>query len=169
MPNPYHDRTTQKLEFAKLYLNERKNCDDSGLISERAHKESFLFHLVGAKDSFLQEINYALTLGLPEHRVTEENLRTTLNKRGKNCQALDEIETLENDGGSWMNLATWFRNQGTHRANIRRLFRRGGEKESVSFTNPYTGQPMNQTITEFLSDCFEKMVELIPRLRATLP
>lgn len=157
------------MQFAEIYLNERKNCDDSGSISERAHEESFLFHLVGAKDSFLQEINYALALGLPERGVTEENLRTTLNKQGKNCQALDEIEKHKNDEGNWLNLAIWFRNQGTHRANIRRLFRRGGVEESVSFTDPYTEQPMNQTITEFLSDCFEKMVELIPRLRTTLP
>ena len=150
-------------------------------MNERAHEESFLYHLIGAKDSFLQEINYALGLGVREHVVSEDNLRRALDKAKKKCKALDEIENLEDgkkgkqkkegkhEKDRWLELAIWFRNQGTHRANIRRHFRRGGDVESTSFTDPSTGEAMEQTITEFLSDCFEKMVELLNRLRSTLP
>ncbi len=169
MPNPYHDRTTQKLQFSRLYLDERLKCKNSGSIPERAHEESFLYHLIGAKDSLLQEINYALGLEVPEHLVKERTLRAALDQSGRSCKALDEIETLKNTESNWMNLAIRFRNQGTHRTDIPRGFYRGADKEAVFLIDPYTKKAMGQTITEFLSDCFEKMVELIPRLRATLP
>ena len=169
MPNPYHDRTTQKLQFSRLYLDERLKCENRGSIPERAHEESFLYHLIGVKDSFLQEVNYALALEVPEHLVKEKSLRAVLKRTGQPCQALDEIETLRGEKGSWMNLAIWFRNLGTHQTHIPRGFHRGGTREAVFLTNPYTREEMPQTITEFLADCFDKMVELIPRLRATLP
>ena len=170
MPNPYESRTTQKLEFAELYLQERLKCANTGDTQERAHEETFLYHLIGAKDSFLQEINHALDLGVPEDRVNEKNLRIVLDRSGRRCLALDEIESLENTESSWLNLARWFRHQGTHRANIGRFVYASTVRSRADvFKNPHSGQPMGQDIPEFLSHCFDQMVELILRLRASLP
>ncbi|MGH9790823.1 MAG: hypothetical protein ACRD5W_06395 [Candidatus Acidiferrales bacterium] len=94
-PNPYESRTTQKLEFASFYLELRRACKEGVTMEARAHEESFLFHLIGAKDSFLQEINHALDLGVEEHRVDERRLRKAMDSAGKPSPALDKIESLE--------------------------------------------------------------------------
>lgn len=52
----YRDRTDRKLEFARLYLQLRLSSDNRGGVAERAHEESFLFHLVGTLDAFKREI-----------------------------------------------------------------------------------------------------------------
>lgn len=169
-PNPYEERTTQKLEFAKIYLDERLKHGETGATLERAHEETFLFHLIGAKDSFLQEINHAFGLRLPEHSVNERTLRTGLQGARKSCTALDEIEALLQDQHSWLHLANWFRNQGMHRDSIKRGFYAGGQKDGTAeFIDPYSKQPMGQSLSAFLSDCFDRMVKLILRLRSTLP
>lgn len=172
VPNPYHARTAQKLEFAELYLKLRLACANNGDLAERAHEECFLYNLIGAKDSFLQEINHALRLGLPENRVNEKNLREALDNAGKECAALGRIEAVQAEKGGWLDLATWFRNQGTHRSHIRHGFfldAGGSEDMPPVFLDPYTGEAMSQNIPQFLSDCFSQMVKLITDLRGALP
>ena len=67
----YKERTEGKLRYAKVHLDELIVCPRDSPYDDfqRAHCESFLFHLIGARDSFLQEINIAHGLGLKEGEV----------------------------------------------------------------------------------------------------
>jgi hypothetical protein len=61
------DRTDAKLRYAKLHLEElqavkRLNGDDL----ERSHEEAFLYHLFGARDALLSEINLYYAAGQPD-------------------------------------------------------------------------------------------------------
>ena len=177
MANRYEDRTNQKLRFAERYLRERLRSRNTGEDRERADEECFFFHLIGAKDSFLQEINYALGLGVPVDQVRERTLRAALKKGGKACQPLDEIERLKNTDRSWLNLAIYYRNHGTHRANIGRVLyaragirdpRGGDDADRIAFKYPNSQEEMKENVSEFLSTCFEDMKRFITRLRTTL-
>jgi hypothetical protein len=166
----FEEQTTEKLSFAEFYLNERLKLGNSGEMQERAHEETVLAHLVGAKDSFLQEINEAYRLGLRVNQVSEEKLRRRLREAEKKSPALDQIEKLEKEENSWLGLVIEFRHQGMHRGGIKRGFFKGGSKDgSVEFLDPYTHEPMGLGIQQFLKDAFEKMTALILHLRETLP
>lgn len=53
------ERTNAKLRYARIHLNELRlyQRKGSGDDFERSHQESFFFHLFGALDAFLQELN----------------------------------------------------------------------------------------------------------------
>lgn len=59
--NIKQERTDAKLRYAALHLDELKSKDTGGGDDfARAHQESFLFHLIGAKESFLLELNFII-------------------------------------------------------------------------------------------------------------
>ena len=172
MVSQFQPRTDSKLRFARVHLEEMTSRHElgSGDDFERAHEESFLFHLIGAKDSFLQELNAAYKLELPIKQVKETNLQKALKKKTLSCPALATIVKLENDKTSWLALAIELRHQGTHRSNIPRHFYRGGEYNGkVFFTNLLAAQQMETDIPEFLWQCLNNMAELLQQLRSTLP
>jgi hypothetical protein len=60
-------RTDAKLRYAKIHLDELAALPiRNGGDFDRAHQESFLFHLFGARDAFLAELNhyYAIAVHL---------------------------------------------------------------------------------------------------------
>jgi len=172
MASEFQHRTDSKLRFARIHLDEITSRYElgSGDDFERAHEESFLFHLVGAKDSFLQELNAVYKLELPIKQVKETKLQGALGKKTLNCPALKKIVELEKDKTGWLALAIELRDHGTHRSHIPRHFYRGGEYNGkVFFTNLVTGQQMEADISEFFGKCLKNMAELLQQLRATLP
>jgi hypothetical protein len=90
-------RTDAKLRYAKIHLDELaalpiRNGDDF----DRAHQESFLFHLFGVRDAFLAELNHYYRCGLPQHDLTVGKLRNVLKAR---CCGLQISDTrLANSG-----------------------------------------------------------------------
>lgn len=101
-------RTNAKLEYARIHLEELRGQPEWNPSSPfvRAHEESCLFHAVGAKDAFLQEINGAYGLGLAMNRVDEPRLEDTLNKAGKASKEVSEIRNLLTPGSaSWLAVA----------------------------------------------------------------
>jgi len=118
-------RTEAKIDYAKLMLEElcqrspRAGRSDS---FERAHEEAVLFHVIGAKDAFLQEMNEYYNLGLKRSNVTEKTLSNALKTKGKTCQALEELDLLKTDEYSWLSKANLLRNHGTHRGKLYRTF-----------------------------------------------
>lgn len=171
MVNQFQPRTDSKLRFARIHLEEITSRHElgSGDDFERAHEESFLFHLIGAKDSFLQEVNAVYKL-LPIKQVREATLQKKLEEKALESPALTRIVALKNEKTSWLALAIELRDHGTHRSNIPRHFYRGGEYNSkVFFTNLLTGQEMETDIPGFLRQCLNNMAELLQQLRATLP
>ena len=170
------DRTNAKLRYAGIHLKEIKSQRKIGSADdfERAHEESFLFHLIGAKDSFLQEINAAYNIGLPFKDVKESTLRRKLEAKAVESPALKEIvrleERLEVDEAGWLAVAIELRNQGTHRSHMTRHFHKGGkDHDKVFLTNPLTGQPIETDIPVLLQEYLTNMEDLIQEQRLTLP
>jgi len=133
-----------------------------------------LFHLIGAKDSFLQEVNVAYRLGLEEHLVCERTLRKALRAKGVCSPALAEITRLEKPKPSnWLAVAIALRNQGTHRHRAKRHFVRVIGQPSASrnyLMNPLAeGELVDPEIPEFMRQCLDNMRRLLEELRTMLP
>lgn len=171
MVSRFEDRTNRKLRFAEINLEEIASRPELGSADdfERAHEESFLFHLLGAKDSFLQEINAAYELGLPIRKVREETLKNALKKKELKSPALARIIELKEDKNSRLAIAIELRNHGTHRSHIPRHFVRGSGQDKNYFYNPLTGERIEADIQRYLRRCLANMTELLQQLRATLP
>lgn len=172
MATEFEHRTNDKLALAKIHLDEFTNRKErsSGDQFERGHQESFLFHLVGARDSFLQEINDTCGLGLPLERVEMRSVREGLAKRGLASNAFDRIDSLEKDGKSWLFQILDLRNHCSHRLHISRQFHRGGARNGQIFlVLPRTGVLIEKDVHEFFQECLEEMERLIAELRPTLP
>lgn len=175
MNNDFEGRTKQKLEFAALSLKEITSRSQLGSIDdfERSHEENFLYHLVGAKDSFLQEINKAYKLDVPIEKVRERTLAEKSKQMEIECPELSEIIDLKDrQKAGWLALAIELRNIGSHRFHMSRVLdlHVGGEEvDKVFFRNPFTGKKMDEEGIEFLTRCLDNMRALLERLRATLP
>jgi hypothetical protein len=168
------ERTEKKLEYAELMLKElskRASIVGRGDSFERAHEEAVLFHVIGAKDAFLQEINAAYGLGLSPSQVTENNLAIALVKKGNTCPALQELMLLKEDESSWLSEANRLRNQGTHRGGLARTSFVGGEHDDeVFYKDPKDPSKYIAEVNTYvyLEHSIQEMGALILRLRATL-
>ena len=93
MTNLIEERADSKLRFADLHLDEILESDSRGTGDdfEISHEESCLFHIVGAKDAFLQEINESYDLGVELCNVKEGSIRKALKARSLNCEAFTRL------------------------------------------------------------------------------
>jgi len=169
----FENRTNQKLEFAKISLEEITSRPKLGLVDDfrRSHEENFLFHLIGAKDSFLQEINVAYELGIKIKNVSEESLQEKLKGKGGQSDALTEIMRLRRNKASWLALAIELRNIGSHRFHLTRLYYEVDDenKGKIFLLNPFTDEKMDDDGIKFLTQCLYEMKALLQCLRTTLP
>lgn len=170
------DRTDAKLRYARLHLDELRPYERLGSLDdwERAHTESVLFHLVGAKDAFLQEINYAYELGLRPSGVNENILAVKLHERGQHSEALRRITELRDDGKSWYSLMLALRNQGAHRNHINRLAEVGvGSARDMPrtshFKDPRNNKVIDQGAVATLQKFYDSLELLLSELRPLLP
>ena len=87
------ERTNAKLRYARVHLEELRSHQrkGSGDDFERSHQESFLFHLLGARDAFLQELNLYYNCGLELHKVRTSSLNQKLDKMGIRCPELNKL------------------------------------------------------------------------------
>lgn len=164
-------RITAKLEYANIHLEELQTYSKrgSGDTFERAHQESFLFHLYGAVDGFLQELNVAYGCNLQLKQVTKRKLRSELKKMGKSCPELDQLENLEQDAKGWLSLIKELRDHATHRSHIGRKFHIGGERDrEVELSDPRSGQLIKGDVIVVFEQLHSDMVGLLERLRNSL-
>jgi len=164
------DRSNAKIRYARLHLEELRvyPIKGSGDDFERSHQESFLYHLFGARDSFLQELNLYYRCGLPPDKVRVDSIRRNLNKRGLSSLELNEITQLEDLQGSWLNDAKEMRDHATHRRSIpRSLYIGGPEDGQVHLKNPRSGQNTEQDYLPLFEDWCKEMEQLLNRLRGT--
>lgn len=100
------DRTDAKLRYAAIHLNELKAMPSRrGNDFDRAHQESFLYHLLGVRDAFLAELNIYYEAGLPGSGVTLGKLREALAQTNRLSPEIGELYTLETDQGGWLSQA----------------------------------------------------------------
>lgn len=168
MASDFRGRTRTKLEYAKIHLDEIRDHPRQDAFA-RAHQESVLFHVVGAKDSFLQEINDAYQLPLEPDQVNERNLGRELENKEIQCQAFSRLLELKKEATSRLAQTIELRHQGTHRFHISRGFHQGDEFDGeVFFVDPRTRQEIHVPIVQFLEECIQEMTQLIEDLRDTL-
>jgi hypothetical protein len=135
------DRTSQKLRFARVHLDElrrdpRIGCGDD---FERAHHEAFLAQLFGAYSSFLHELNTILKCCLDPSQVTLGHLRNVLRDRDASIDLLSTLYLFTHDSNTWFFLAKEFRDVTIHYSGIPLSFYVGGAEDGrVALKHPVT-------------------------------
>ncbi len=160
-------RTDAKIRYAEVHLNELKAIDKLGGDDfDRAHQESFLYHLLGAKEAFLIELNVYYSGGLSNNDLTAGKLREALKAKGKVSQELAKLYSLESDQSSWLSIAKEMRDYSTHISGALRDFHVGGDDDGkIWLRNPKTGQSIKRHFIDEFSDWLFNMKELLERLR----
>jgi hypothetical protein len=162
-------RTDAKLRYAEIHLEELRALPQLGGDEfDRAHQESFLYHLLGAKEAFLIELNAYYNGGLDSKDVTSGKLRDALKKRGMVSKELSELYALESDKSSWLFHAKEMRDHSTHVAAVARAFHVGGAADGqVWLKNPTTGESSQRHFVEEFGEWAIQLKALLERLRAS--
>lgn len=161
------ERTAVKLRFSAILLNELKTVERRGSDFERSHQESFLFHLHGVRDAFLQEINIKLDCGLSIEKVGMQSLKRKIAQLGLISAARDKLEEIESDENSWLSHLNEMRHHSTHRHNVPRLYHMGGEKHGeVHLGNTKNGEFVDEDYVVLFGQWHSKMNHLITQLRS---
>jgi hypothetical protein len=160
-------KSDAKLRYAEIHLDELKSLNSiNGSDFERAHQESFLFHLLGAKDAFLGELNAYYGSSLGEKDLTIGKLCSELKKEGKKSQELVELYNIEKDENGWYFHAKKMRDHSMHVSSVSRHYHLGGKADKeVWLSNPETGQIIERHFIEEFSDWNINMKILLERLR----
>lgn len=163
------NRTDSKLRYAGVHLDELKAMSSRrGDDFDRAHQESFLYHLLGVRDAFLAELNAYYETGLPGYGVTLGKLRDVLAQKNQSRFEVGELYMLETDPGSWLHMAKDMRDHSTHVAGVPRTFHVGGEDDGVVWLlNPRTNKTLERDFVLEFQTWHASMAELIQRLRAS--
>lgn len=163
-------RTDAKLRYAEVQLVDierlpRRNGDDY----ERSHQEAFLFHLKGAVETFLAEVNCYYGCGLPSDGISPGKLREVLVKRtGSNAPELAELHKLENLEDSWLGHAATMRDHSTHRGGVPRVIHLGGALDGVTYLkNPETGAVIEADYPQVFRGWLSDAAGVIQRLRTS--
>lgn len=161
------DRTEAKLRYAEIHLNELRTDERRGGDFDRAHLESFLFHLFGARDAFLQEINVLRACGLPLQEVTRGKLVKWMSDHGQYCSALERLAAVEGDEKGWLSAMKAMRDHSTHRHAVGRNFQMnlGGGDLTVFFKDPRSSEIHDQEYMDQFVSWLESMRQLIKELR----
>ena len=168
-------RTDAKLRYARLHLDELRIYSDDGGGGdwEKAHEESVLFHLVGAKDAFLQEINSMHRLGLDLMKVNEKSLTKSLKQSEGNSASLVSLEGLATNPGSWYSQMIAMHNFGNTRHPASRLMKltvgdNRSQREAGCVNDPAPSIRGRATQVEsliLLEEFFDRMEELVNEFR----
>jgi hypothetical protein len=163
----FQDRAAAKLRYAKVHLDEltalKSLCGDD---FDRAHQESYLFRLLGARDAFLVELNHYYQIGLPNENLSPGSLRTVLMKRGSQSAELTSLFQLDQDEKSWFRQAKDMRDHSAHVQGVPRTFFVGGDKDGqVELKNPRTGAATDNDVLCEFRHWLEQMQCLIGTLR----
>ena len=163
------ERTNAKVEYARIHLNELVALPSySGDFFERAHQESFLFHLLSVRETLLIELNHYYETGLVDH-LSLGKLREALKAQAKSSPEVWELRELEEAPNSWFSIAKRMRDHSTHLHGVRRRYYIGGEEGgAVKFMDPTGGtEPVTAHVPTQLQQWFGEMTGLVGRLRAS--
>jgi len=162
-------RTDAKIRYAQVHLDALRTHSGRGSRDdfECASQEATLFHLVGAKDALLQELNIHLGCGLKASKVRNAaSLKQALG--GRVVPALDEIETLEADATHWLSLPTRLRHHFTHRGDVPRRFFIGPREHEVGVADPHDGSLRDRDVVEEMDEWITQMHDLVQKVRQSV-
>ncbi len=162
-------RADAKIVYAKIHVRLlRDHGGNGGTDFDKAVQESVLFHLLGAKDAFLVELNAYYSCELANNKVSPGKLRDALSARGLQSLELTELFELERDEESWLSHAKEMRDHSTHVSGVPRAYNCGGEDDGKVFLrNPKTGTHISEHAPDALDSWVACMEELLERLRTT--
>jgi hypothetical protein len=159
------ERTDAKLRYADEILKELGYlARQKGNDFDRAHQEAFLFHLLGAFDSFLAEINRYYDCNFPEDSLSANRLRKKITEMtGDTSPELRELYELGSTPGSWLNSARSMRDHSTHQRGVSRHILLSGP---VRLQVPSTGEILEQDFPDLFSEWHHLARDLIEKLRS---
>jgi hypothetical protein len=163
----FQESTDAKLRYARVHLAELKSQGPpSGNDFNRAHQESFLFHLLGARDAFLAELNRYYQAGVAQDALSPGRIRDALKEQDIASSELRTLYELEQDESSWYCKAKDMRDYSTHVQGVPRAYFLGGENhQKVKLKNPRTGLLTERHFTLEFDDWLHKMEALVHSLR----
>ena len=170
------ERTDQKLRYARIQLDELEEYPDANSNDdwENAHQEGCFYHLCGAVEGLLHEIDEGYELGLALWDIKRPKVTQKLSQKKKGSAALDCLTALWNDKASWLSLLTELRNHGAHRRKPgRQIIASPGVPIDSRFLDPRTGAP--QTVfprlgcLQFLERILKEVEGLVEDCRKTDP
>ena len=171
------NRVDFKLAVCHIHLESLKQIDkETGSLSSsegtgEAEKEldEFLYQIITAKDSLLQEINEKLGLKIPIREVTLGAINHELVRCGKS-NVTNDLNQICNPQ-HWLWLLNEFHNHSKHRKMISRAVSVGiaenvntGESSSSVQTrliNPVTQKPSDVDAVSFFDDMLKNMEKLV--------
>jgi hypothetical protein len=158
----FKDRTAAKLHLDELAALNSLSGDDF----DRAHQESYLFHLLGARDAFMVELNHYYRIGLPNENLSPGRLRKELANRGTQGAELTSLFELDQDGASWFSQAKDMRDHSAHVQGVPRTFFVGGDEDGqVKLKNTRTGALADRHVLDQFRHWLAQMESLIETLR----
>ena len=158
------ERTESKLRYANLHYEELRATGAGVGDFERAHVESFLFHLLGAREAFLRELTHYYSIAELDD-VTMGNVRNKLVEMGKSTKETGELFLLEQDQNSWFSIAKTCRDYTTHDGPLLHhitMFAGSSEESLVELQKPDLPTRLDRNM---LSVWYTNMVDLLDRLR----
>lgn len=163
------ERTDAKLRYAGVHLTELRNQGTpNGGDFDKAHQESFLFHLLGVRDALLAELNHYYSAGLQPNALSPGKLQSALKRAGSASTEVAKLYALDQDDTSWFSRAKSFRDHSAHVQGVARAYHLGGPNhQKVKLKDPRTGE-VNELhfVDEFVE--FEKaMHHLVLELRTS--
>jgi len=172
--NAARERTDAKLQYAAVHLDElqqrRRLARADGSPWERAHQESFLFHLLGTRDALLQEINIFHSCGLPMKQVAIGSISQRLVRSGVVSKALRTLMRMEGLRSSWLSVAKRLRHRSTHQKGIPHQFVMDSKRDDpVYLRDPGTGELIEVDFIELFAQWHEKATKLVENLRSKMP
>ena len=161
------ERTDAKLRYARVHLDELKSQGPpSGNDFDKAHQESFLFHLLGTRDAFLAELNHYYRAGVAPDGLALGRIRAALKEQGTTSSELRTLYELEQDESSWYCKAKDMRDHSTHVQGVPRAYFLGGENhQKVKLKNPRTGLLTERHFIFEFDDWLYQMETLVLSLR----
>ena len=146
------------MRYALIMLEELvKNPERGGAGDfERAHQEAFLFHFLGVRDALLKELAI-------RHQVkpTSNNVNTSDLVKAR-VPIAKQIEALESDEDSWLNLARKLRNSSTHEDSLPMILHHGGDSHrAVLFKDPRTGKIIEKDQIKLFATWLKELVKLV--------
>ena len=161
-------KANQKCYFAGFYLEAIENAEkDESLMNRKAvlaaHRESCIFHLMGAYESLIWEV--AGTYDEPFHAGQSlSRLLEDCQARGKSIPELEQLLTLELRAGSWLNrmLTSWNRIQSVDPATT------SVTKTAVNLNAIEVRVSSDDDDLAQLPDWHENLLNLIDDIRQTL-
>lgn len=163
----FKERTDSKLRYAQLYLDELKNSTISGSDSEKAHQESFLFHLNGAAESFLAEINEIYDLGIKAKNLSIQSLKNAKFKsKPKSKKPIGEAQKLSKLMGkkNWLSELKSFNPHAIEEVKKGKKTKNKDKDETANLVEQIGQMPTNPVLEKF--EVWQgKMRQLILELR----